>query len=658
MRPAVVLGLVFVAIAALLAALMFGPSDKDPAETITGPGGASPGVVSPDPENIVEGPTRIEAEPRRSETQREQAGTAEAVFDGSIEGYVTGPEGLPLVEAKVVVREGGMGNRLRQLAMQANNVEMEPDRTWSAKTDANGFYRLRTVPPGQTYVLLASHQDFADKEISPVAVRPEGTEIVNVTLEEGYKVMGYVMDHLGAAPLSGATVTMVSTLFANLPAQQREQHERVVETDEGGRFEFPNVAPGMLSVTARAKGYGALSANNLNVSGSNPIVNQDFRLYPGVLIAGQVLTPEGQAVAGARVAALSYNSSNQSNGEALTGNDGRFVIEDLSEGNYSVQATAAGWGMARANRIEGGNTEVLLELVRQGSVSGVVVGSDNGPLTRFSVSARMEVPNSAMLGRPMHTRQVRGAASGEFTLNGLIDGTWRVEAKADGYAPTLSEPFIITGGNQAPEVRVRMSRGGVLTGRVLSAADGKPVEGARVSTLDNDYIPNPLSALLGDATPRSTAKRFTATDKDGRFTLTGLNPEFYQLEITHPQFTTLTVRDLRVDESEEPVEIGPFTMNAGGSVRGTVYNGAGQPLANAKISLAGNLEALGVSYEARTNTEGQFLIQRVRPGEWKLHATRQNLESPFMSIVDMQQSQVQVIITDNSETLQDLYLQN
>jgi protocatechuate 3,4-dioxygenase beta subunit len=658
MRPTVVLGLVFVALAALLMALLFGPGDRqDPTDTISGPGGNTQALVAPTPENILEN-QRVEAPtPVRTEAQREQVGTAAAVYNGSIEGVITDAEGNPVAEARIEVREGGIGNTLRQLALTANNVESEPGQSWPATSDINGFYRLRTVPPGQAYVLTVSHEDFATKEISPIAVRSEGTETVNVTLEEGFKILGYVMDHLGAAPIEEARVTMVSTIFANLPAEQRAKHERAVLTDDQGRYEIPNVSPGMVALTARAKGYGSLSVQNLNVGGSNPVVSQDFRLYPGVLLAGRVITPDGQGFAGAQVRALSYNASNQSNGEAISGDDGSFVIEDLSEGNYSLQATALGWGMARANRVEGGSTDLILELVRQGSVTGVVVGGDERPLSRFSVSARQVVPGSAILGRPMHTRQVRNSSSGEFVLAGLADGTWCIEAKADGYAPTLSDTFIITGGNQAPAMTVKMSLGGTLTGQVISAATGKPIAGARVSTLDNDYVPNPLSDLLGDATPRATAKRTTATDDKGRFTLTSLNPEFYQLEITHPQYTTMTVRDLRVNDSEEPVEVGPFALMAGGSVRGTVFDGAGQPLANAKISLAGNLAALGVSYEARTNSEGQYLIQRVRPGEWKLHATRENLESPFLSIVDMQQSQVVVVITEGNESLQDLYLQ-
>ena len=58
---------------------------------------------------------------------------------------------------------------------------------------------------------------------------------------------------------------------------------------------------------------------------------------------------------------------------------------------------------------------------------------------------------------------------------------------------------------------------GGLSGRIVDNRTGEPVAGAKVSTFDNGYVPNPFSEMLGGLVPRTTTDRKVRTDAEGRF---------------------------------------------------------------------------------------------------------------------------------------------
>src|ERR1039457_4901524 len=66
-------------------------------------------------------------------------------------------------------------------------------------------------------------------------------------------IVGAVTDPAGAA-IPGATVTLTSS---------ENGLRRSVKTDDGGRFSFPQLKPGMYSVMLEAKDFEAQQNNNL-----------------------------------------------------------------------------------------------------------------------------------------------------------------------------------------------------------------------------------------------------------------------------------------------------------------------------------------------------------------------------------------------------------
>lgn len=668
MRSAAVIALVLLGVAALYFALM-SPGANDgggedlgalPEATAALPRGAGP-AADPSPLAVREpGPSRV-APVAQAEPSSRVTVAGEGSFDTGLRGRVTDPEGNPVEAAVVTLRDDaglGTGGTLAPF-LELAGAPVDHGRTWTAETGTDGHYSLAGMEPGDKYTLVVTHPGFAPKELPMLEILAEESTRRDVQLDAGYMIQGYVFDHSTATPLMGAELTLVPLMFAQLPPDDPKllAQTRTATSDENGQYRIENVAPGMRQLTAQAVGFGTVTVGNLSIAGERKMINQDFRLEPGTVIAGQVVQRDGTPVAGARVQALSYGGQKSSRGEALSGTDGRFEIADLLEGTYSVFATAAGWDTARVNRVEAGDTAVRLEMDRLGGIAGRVLAG-GGPPEEFTVALRMLNPHNAQPGRPLQSNTFRNVKGGEFTLDGVADGRYVVEGRAPGYAPTFSEQFEVQKGERTTGIEVQLNRGGGILGRVVDARSGEPVAGAKITTYDNTYIKNPLSEVFDALMPRLTTEATVRTDQDGYFEIELLSPDVYQLMVEHRSFTTQALKDVRVVQAEEPTDIGSIELRVGASLSGTVYDSSGAFLAGGQVTLSGNVDAPGVTYSARTGADGTYSIRNIQPGRYTLHATRpvQPGGSPFDGIVDMNRSRRELTLSEGREFTQDLDL--
>lgn len=674
MRAPVVIALVLAGVVALYLALGGGESDPE------GPGAAQPraaaspnGAASPTrsepvtaaPSNATTtAPTRVESIPVAAQSGRDEV-PADGTWATAIEGTVVDPEGNAVPEALVILRDdnayGSAGN-LAPFLQLAGGLTEEPE-TWSVTTDANGTFLVTGVEPGDSYTLLVRADGFAPKEVQMVSVAEGETTRERVVLGQGFQVLGYVRDVANAALLADAELILVPLNFAQFPedSPQFQTNARFEKTDETGRYAFANVAPAMYMLTARAPGFGSVTLNDVMVAQNETrrTIARDFNLEAGARIAGTASSRQGQPLEGVRVSALSGGGQKASRGSALTDVNGRFEIADLVPGTYTVVGNLAGWNEGREPRVETDTMDVRLELAQQGGVEGRVLGPDGSPLSAFAIGLRMVNPHTSVPGRAMRTAKVKGSTDGTFRVPGLVDGTYVVEAKAEGFAPTLSERFEVTLGQFTSGIEIRMNYGGSITGRVVDGATGEPVAGARVTTYDNTRTQAQLEGLLGLLVPRTTTERTARTDEDGVFLLELLSPDVYQIEVEHRDYYALVEKDVRVLASPTPTEVGELRMSPGAIVTGTVYDASGAPLAGGKVTVTGNSESPGLSYEGRTDSNGRFRIENILPGTYQLHAQRplgSGTGSPFDIVVDIQQSKVTVYLREGREQVQDLSL--
>lgn len=221
---------------------------------------------------------------------------------------------------------------------------------------------------------------------------------------------------------------------------------------------------------------------------------------------------------------------------------------------------------------------------------------------------------------------------------------------------SVNDFFVVSQGIVTADVRVELGQGGGLSGRIVDNRTGEPVAGAKVSTFDNGYVPNPFSEMLGGLVPRTTTDRKVRTDAEGRFEIEKLTAATYQLQVEHTDYPNRILKDLQVREGQVN-DLGSIRLVKGAVIRGVVYDAAGAPLSNARINLTTNQPGVLYPGTIRSDAEGRFVVPNVDPGPWTLSAVRPESESagnPFGPIIDMKKSEVQVMVSSGQEVTQNL----
>jgi len=227
-----------------------------------------------------------------------------------------------------------------------------------------------------------------------------------------------------------------------------------------------------------------------------------------------------------------------------------------------------------------------------------------------------------------------------------------VVAKAEGFAPTLSDVFNLTEGQPRVQIDVRLALGGSIKGRVIDPA-GTPLAGATVSTHSDTFEEDAIDSFFENLVPTNVTERKVRTDANGEFEITLLTPETYQVRVLHRDYTDGKVRSVNVVQGV-PTDLGVFKMQVGGTVRGTVFNQAGEATPRAFV----HLEAYQgeKTYSTRADANGNYVITHVRPGQYTLSATGVATEGPqaLGAIIDQRASMMEITVTDGTEVVREL----
>lgn len=333
-----------------------------------------------------------------------------------------------------------------------------------AEAGADGRFRLERVAGG-SYVFGVRAPGLGSKSVDVSASGRAGLlDLGDVVLEPGLAIRGHVRTKAGA-PVADALVTasLKQPMFGGIPTA--EEH-----SSADGTFVLAGLAPGTYDLTAKSAGF--TSGRAQAAAGAE---GADLSVDLGGSLTGLVVEEGDRPVEGFHVHAEPQAGSRprweDDRQKAVGSSDGRFLIEDLTEGPYSLQVLVPDRAPASVSsaRVVAGQTTDLgtIRVPRGGIVRGAVVDATGGAVAGAKVT--IDTGTMEMLNWwGLMTAQTD--AGGVFEVRGVPTGTVKVRASHPSFA--AGEATAEVDPAKAPaELRIVMMQGGRIEG-VVHKRDG------------------------------------------------------------------------------------------------------------------------------------------------------------------------------------------
>ncbi len=410
----------------------------------------------------------------------------------------------------------------------------------STTTDARGFYRLR-VPSRGYGSLIATAEGFQRGGETPGGLDEGKTTRVDIVLDpelgaEG-RVYGYVRDSAGAL-LPGASVRCDAA------------REEVARTDATGFYELAGIRLGADAATVVVASCAGWARSEAFVYGPpegerRPKGTQlDFTLQAGSTVEGAVQDADGAAVRGALIW-IGPHAGLVDNRRTHSDDDGRFLFENVAPGPTRLGAIKRGAPSHTEDlRVPEDNTRVVvdIQLKRALPLRGRVQNPGGEPLEGVVLRARQ-----GDYGRAT-TLAAATLPDGSFVIPGAPRGTLEIRASRVGFVPTT-----LSHDHDGEELELTLEPAVTLTGQVIDAATGHPVEVFVVR------LAPPKDESLGpwfqgiDGSWLFEGRSFSAVD--GRWTSDGKDPiragAWTLVEVEAAGYEVLRVGPLQVEAGRE-----------------------------------------------------------------------------------------------------------
>lgn len=578
---------------------------------------------------------------------------------GRIAGFVGTTGGAPIegavvraIQSETVVEEGG--------GMFVIGGGDGPPGGIRAKTGKDGRYEVTGVPAGQVTVTVRhEHHPTAIQR----KVRLEKGELVpnvDFSLEPGLAISGKVTDADGE-PIEGIRVgTSHSTTLDLNEFTQVGSTFKTVRTGVDGTYTLHGLSEGEYVV--KASGGIFLPDTREGVKAGSAGV--DFALAEGGTVCGRLINVRtGKPVEDFRLAVKSDLLSNRFTGmilkgeraAAIIGDDGpaagAYCVMGLGAKSLDIEITAEGYAKASFDDLAAAAGEKVVrdfELTPESRISGIVLSPEGDPVAgarleltpgppapanasggtmvvRKSYRMRDESGEEEVLLDDSETITAKSGVDGRFVFKNVPEDMYRLEASHDDYAGP--DPIAVEAkeGEHTSDVEVLMLPGGGIAGTVYGK-DGQPMSGGKVC----------LRQQGNDPFSNETA----TSDIDGKYEFRGLRPGTYFVSLTRK--TSGSIMMAIISDQQEPsegeqvvtvvegetVELDLFDL-PGCTVAGYVTE-ADKPVEGIPVHLyPAKGMALMASKSVRTDDEGAYLMEDVRPGDYRVTLDLGGLPEPI-----------------------------
>ncbi|HEV8113770.1 MAG TPA: carboxypeptidase-like regulatory domain-containing protein [Planctomycetota bacterium] len=498
----------------------------------------------------------------------------------------------------------------------------------TAKADGALEFELGGIPEKRHTWITADVKDMVHAVLDDVNIEAGRVAAVDIELVVGVHVSGRVVDEHGD-PVGGVQLLTLVEL-----GRFTSSGETGKLTDAMGKFDFPGIPPGTITLEASKEGWSDSSLAVGELEDGTVKEGLSLVLRRGLSISGRVQSSDGRPANRCRIDVFQHGEqSRQMRDEQRvfsTKADGTFEISGLGSEPLSLTATVGGLEqdafeadadaatdagakivpsktpalrlMAHIEGVKPGSSGLVLTLDAGKSVRGRAVDDMGHPVAHFQIFAS-PVDGSQPWERAQ--RAVRGsgnAADGNFELAGLHDGAWDLRAEAKGHAASAPHRIVIPRDTESFDLV--LARAASIAGTVRDA-DGTPIEHAIVRVAPADT----WRALLYQSSDDEGA----STDASGNFLLEGVSPG--------PQ--RISASSLGCADSEHvAIDLAPgesmtgvaLALRRGGRVVGDVLDDQGHARPGAGVSLNGL--TIHTFHSSTADAAGHFDVGGLTPGKY------------------------------------------
>ncbi len=568
-------------------------------------------------------------------------------------------------DAQTAIETGG---RASPRFLEALKARTGDDGRFAFGGLARGLYRAEVERTG-----------YARATAPVVMVHESNTEEQNrlfFELEEGHRIRGTVRSANGKA-LDNAQVSLryrkplpaggddrdggasARTLAARLDEKAgATQEPRTARAGAGGAFDFAGLPAGLYELEASSRFHRPRTVKDV-AAGGDPV---ELELEVAIFAEGIVVDRQSEEpVAGASV--ISFPRSRLPGAEGRpraveTDAEGRFTIDNLSEGSHTFRVEAEGYETLETEPIDGvGVKELRLALKRGGAVSGRVRAAPGLPVKGLRASLiRGETPPGAENGaepdggrrvEPRRARETRRVGrpvyadeNGFYRLLVPEDGSYRVVIEGQPYASALSQTIEVADPSaQFAGVDILVQLSATVRGKV-AGQDLLPVSGASVTVVP---MRSPVDPGSPDDPETRGEEKSALTDAAGEFEVRGLRAGSFYAIARAPGF--ITARSESFDLAFGGTHAVNVEMEPEMTIAGSVRSPEGDPIAAAEIHAVVKGEKGGEYWSeerTRSSTFGAFRLSRLANRSYDVRVAAEGFASALLRDVPAGRGDVDV----------------
>ncbi|MEQ8766296.1 MAG: carboxypeptidase-like regulatory domain-containing protein [Planctomycetota bacterium] len=434
-----------------------------------------------------------------------------------------------------------------------------------------------------------------------IEIIEEETETVETFVDEPFEVSSspmQVQQFESITSLSEIPLQDIDSIFQDLSRNGSWRSlgggsSRSTVTDENGEYEILGLWPGDYSVTSSAKGYLPSEAPmvvHLPVMGAEE--RADFELTRGAVIEGTTFGPDGQPLANVDVFVLQGDNYVST---ISTDEKGHYLADGIPGGTYDLYARTGAYELLGQGRgfvveVEREYQGVDFHLLPGGRITGVVTDASGRPVPSANVQVSTMVAGQV-------DRTASADPDGNFLIENLYDGEYRLVASANEFLPTTIESISILRGDLHRQ-DVRLSQGSTLSGQVLDPR-GMPVAGAHVFVHD------------------TTGRKLAQTNPLGEYSVSQLAPGPCRVYVRTDDYTLNAYRELTLQPEEQR---GMFDLRLVGGARVTGRILSRGVLPKEGLGVEAKSVPLGnVTRQGAVSNDGSFVIENLYEGTYKVY---------------------------------------